>query len=269
MLRPRDFVKYGESTSGYRQRLANVFLCYDDAHFTSLARELGRSGWVRKRTRNLLFLNDGQTALVGRFGIGAPAVVAQCEELIALGAKRFVSLGTAASISKSVEIGDVIVCERAFSDEGTSRHYQANRQVFFASKGLARRFQTWLCNLPCKLGTAWTTDAPYRETKTKRDAFIAKGADVVEMEASAFYMVARFRNVEALAVFVVGDSIAGSKWEPHFNDKPVRLRLNRTGRVLLDFLRSRAWSGGPGVDLVTAKKTGGPKPAMRLNCLKP
>jgi purine-nucleoside phosphorylase len=240
ILRPRDFIEYGWRTSkGRLGGITDVLLCYDDSHFRAMVKELVHHDRIRNRIGDVVLLKHSQMALVGRFGIGAPAVVAKCEELIACGARRIISLGTAATIqTPAIDIGDVVVCEQAFSDEGTSRHYFAKERVFRATKELANQIGDRLKNkgFRCKKGVAWTTDAPYRETTKKRDAFIAKGAGVVDMEASALYMLARYREVDALSVFVVGDSVAESTWKGHFNDPKVRKNLKKTGRELIAFL---------------------------------
>ena len=240
ILLPRDFIEYGWRTSkGRLGGITDVLLCYDDNHFRAMVKELEHRNRIRKRIGDVVLLKDSQMALIGLFGIGAPAVVAKCEELIASGARRIISVGTAATIqTPEIGIGDVVVCKKAFSDEGTSRHYFAERRKFRATKELVNEISARLNNkgLRCKKVVAWTTDAPYRETTKKRDAFIAKGAGVVDMEASALYMLARYRKVDALSVFVVGDSIAKSTWRGHFNDKKVRKKLKRTGRELIAFL---------------------------------
>ena len=240
ILRPRDFIEYGmRASKGLAEGITDVLLCYDDGSFRATVEELDHHARIRKRIGDVVLLKDSKMALIGRFGIGAPAVVAKCEELIACGARRIISLGTAATIqTPAIDIGDVVVCEQAFSDEGTSRHYFAKERVFHATQELANEIHARLKNkgLRCRMHAAWTTDAPYRETTKKRDAFIAKGAGVVDMEASAFYMLARYRKVDALSVFVVGDSVAKSTWKGHFNDKKVRKKLKRTGRELIAFL---------------------------------
>ncbi len=222
-----------------------MLLCYDDDNFSAMAKELSRRGRVSKRVGDMVVLKDEQTAIAGRFGIGAPAVVGKCEELIACGARCIISLGTAATTTHEVNVGDVVVCDKAFSDEGTSRHYAPGRGVFCATKALSAKTRAHLNRKGwcCRICAAWTTDAPYRETANKRNAFLAKGASVADMEASALYMLARYRKVEALSVFVVGDSIAASTWDPHFNDEPIRMRLKQTGRELLAFLIGYRLSG--------------------------
>jgi uridine phosphorylase len=242
ILRPRDFIEYVRKTSnGQLDGITDVLLCYDDAHFRAMVKELARSAHIRKRIGDVLLLKDSQMAVIGQFGIGAPAVVARCEELITCGVRRIVSLGTAATITHAIDIGDVVVCQKAFCDEGTSRHYFAKERVFHATEDLANEIHARLNTkgLRCKMGAAWTTDAPYRETTKKRDTFVAKGARVVEMEASALYMLAAYRNIGALSVVVVGDSVAESTWKPHFNDERVKMKLKQTGRELIELLRGQ------------------------------
>ncbi len=69
------------------------------------------------------FLSDYPGVAIADFGIGAPAVALKLELLIAWGVKRFVSIGTAGGLQKNIGIGDIIVCDRAIRDEGTSHHY--------------------------------------------------------------------------------------------------------------------------------------------------
>ena len=56
------------------------------------------------------------------------------------------------------------------------------------------------------------------------------------MGTSALYMVAGYRAVESASVLVVGDSIVGSAWSPHFDEPAIRTTLDRIGRELLAFL---------------------------------
>ncbi len=185
MVQPGDFVGYAWGSKGRLDGIRNVLLCYDDDDFAAIVQHIARRGNIPSKTQDMVVLKNSPTAVVGRFGIGAPAVVARCEELIACGATRFISLGTAASIKirKGIAIGDVVVCEKAFSDEGTSRHYLPGRRVFRATRRLVEEIYAHLTRqgLPCKTGAAWTTDAQYRETPRKRDAFRDLGASVVEI----------------------------------------------------------------------------------------
>jgi purine-nucleoside phosphorylase len=243
ILNPGDFVTY--NCKQVKVRLADytdVLVCYDDNQFDEMIADFSTRLGLYQVMDNLFLVKNSPVAIVGRFGIGAPAAVARCEELIACGLRRLISLGTAATLVDDIHLGDVIICQKAYSDEGTSRHYFPRQKMYRATSKLVEAVHVHLngSGLPCRLGATWTTDAPYRETPEKRTKFVAKGAGVVEMETSALYMVAAYRGVEALSVVVVGDSIAGATWRPHFHDPAIRTTLRRTGRALLAWLRAEA-----------------------------
>lgn len=57
-------------------------------------------------------------------GMGCPSVDIIVTELIKLGAKRFIRVGTAGSLQPhTIRVGDVVIASAAVRDEGTSRHY--------------------------------------------------------------------------------------------------------------------------------------------------
>jgi purine-nucleoside phosphorylase len=68
-------------------------------------------------------------------------------------------------------------------------------------------------------GKIWTTDALYRETRAKVEDYQKQGVLAVEMEISALFSVARFRQVELGAMLVVSDELSAFKWLPGFKDK--------------------------------------------------
>jgi uridine phosphorylase len=162
---------------------------------------------------------DGAVGLCTGFGIGAPAVVGVVELLIALGARAFVSIGTAGGLAPAAQIGDLVVCDRAVRDEGVSHHYLAPEMYAYPSAPLTERLAERLRSrgLTPHLGASWTIDAPYRETVAEARHYQQEGALTVEMEASALFAVAQLRGVEMAAGFVISDSLADLVWNPQFN----------------------------------------------------
>src|SRR6266566_4708187 len=63
------------------------------------------------------------------------------------------------------------------------------------------------------LSKTWTTDALYRETPAKVQLRKAEGCLTVEMEAAAFFAVARFRGVQFAQLLYGGDDLGGSEWD--------------------------------------------------------
>lgn len=56
-------------------------------------------------------------------GIGCPALAIAVEELILVGAKNFIRIGTCGALQKHVRLGDIIIATAAVRGDGTSREY--------------------------------------------------------------------------------------------------------------------------------------------------
>ncbi len=164
-----------------------------------------------------------KVGVLGGFGIGAPAACVVLEGLIAFGVKRFVSVGIAGSLQPDIAIGDLIVCEKAIRDEGTSYHYLPASRHASASPGLTLRLRTAMDRhgLAYRIGASWTIDAPYRETTAEIRRYQREGVATVDMEASALFAVAAYRGVEIGALFTISDSLAGEEWQHRFRGQEV------------------------------------------------
>jgi nucleoside phosphorylase len=66
---------------------------------------------------------------------------------------------------------------------------------------------------PYLFGKTWTTDAIFRETRSKIQARRAEGALVVEMETAALFAVGAFRNVLVAQLLYAGDNVGGDSWD--------------------------------------------------------
>jgi uridine phosphorylase len=167
------------------------------------------------------------------------------EELVALGCRRFVSIGTAGSLQPDLAVGDLLVCDRAIRDEGTSHHYQPSAKYARPWPALTEALYAALergGHRP-RRGTSWTTDAVYRETVEEARAYQAEGVAVVEMEAAALFAVADYRGVEAAAVFTVSDSLADLVWRPDFQRPEVWTGLETMFAAATTALSTASGSG--------------------------
>jgi uridine phosphorylase len=169
--------------------------------------------------------------------VGASAASMNLEELIAYGAKRIYEVGLSGAIDTTLEPGDVVLLSGALSDEGTSGHYYKGSSKFSSSTTLTNRLRASLreTKLEHILGDAWTVDAPYRETAKKVVRFRKKGARIVNMESSAIFAIAEYREVEAASVQIVSDVVSEKQWKPAFHGEIVD---RRRGEVLAAVLRS-------------------------------
>lgn len=65
----------------------------------------------------------GTRVSVTSTGIGCPALAIAVEELINVGAKNFIRIGTCGALQKQVRVGSVVIATGAVRGDGTSREY--------------------------------------------------------------------------------------------------------------------------------------------------
>jgi uridine phosphorylase len=216
ILTPEAVLTHRWARSG-RPRLeapTGAILCYQ-RHVLTAARRRYRLRRVSGFSADVNLIKASlPVALVSGFGVGAPAAAAVLEELIAFGVRRILSIGVAGALHPDLAPGDLILCDRAFPDEGTSAHYLPTSESVAAAPRLVEQLSAWLgaAGHGCRAGTSWTTDAPYRETASEVERRVGQGAMTVEMEASALFAVGQFRGVEVGAAFAIGDTLADGVW---------------------------------------------------------
>jgi uridine phosphorylase len=201
------------------------------ADLEALRRRLcGEGQRARPLFNSSLYCGD-RISLIGPL-IGAPYAVMLMETLIAWGVERFIFLGWCGAVSPSVVIGDVILSTAAVVDEGTSPHYGfPSGETVHAPAGLLDAVRKSFSDfgVPVKEGIVWSTDAIYRETRQKVAFYQARQVLAVEMELSALFAVAHFRQVAVAAVLVVSDELGSFVWRPGFKDE--RFKKARTDAV--------------------------------------
>ncbi len=136
-----------------------------------------------------------------RFGlvggaVGASFAVLVAEELFASGCECIISVASAGQIAADLEPPCMILIDRALRGEGTSHAYLPPAPAVNADQDLIAAVDGFLRDniVPTRRGTTWTTDAPFRETRTALATAEAAGAVVVEMEAAALYALAVARD---------------------------------------------------------------------------
>jgi len=154
-------------------------------------------------------------AILTNFGGGSPIVVELAEELAVMGAKKMILMTWGGTLQPDLKPGDIIVCNCAIRDDGTSYHYLPPEKYIQADGAFAQQLAEAIRgrNASCSLGTTWTTDAPYRETEAEVRQYQSEGVKTVEMESAGLFTVGKVRGVQTASVVVGMDSLAAYKWQ--------------------------------------------------------
>lgn len=159
-------------------------------------------------------------ALVGQFGIGAPALAVLIEDWAALGARQFITIGSAASLSPTLGAGQIAIIDQAIALAGVPAAYQAGKLHFPASPALCANLhaQPTLAHR----ATSFSTSTPYRVTPYQLDQARSHSVTLLEMEAATLFAVGASLGVETAAIAVAADQYRGNSWQP----APAALRLD-------------------------------------------
>ena len=147
--------------------------------------------------------------------VGAAGSAAFLDELIALGFTKFIVCGGAGVLRKDIAVGHLVIPTSAVRDEGVSYHYlpparevECNPEV--VAKIEAEFKRSGIDYIKAK---TWTSDSFYRETEKKIELRKSEGCVTVEMEAAAFFAVAKFRNVKLGQILYGGDDLSAVTWD--------------------------------------------------------
>jgi uridine phosphorylase len=141
---------------------------------------------------------DGGLLTVQATGMGGPSAAIVIEELIALGARTLIRIGTCGALRHGLGLGDIVAVEAAIAFDGTSRALGADGRVD-PDPGLTAAIDSGAPRM-----VAASVDVFYADEEP------AEG-DVVEMEAATLFQLAKLRAVRAAAVLGVSDLLDGGR----------------------------------------------------------
>ena len=186
-----------------------------------------------KIQRQMLYHPEGCRFSTLTSPMGAPMAVLLLEQLIALGARRFLYVGFCGALATSYGVGDCFIPEQAMREEGTSYHYLPADVIPRSAARLNAILQAHASKkrLPVRQGPIWTTDAPYRETAHKIQHFQAAGVHAVDMEMAALFAVGHYRSCEVAALLIVSDECYHPVWKPGFGAQRLRQACREAAAV--------------------------------------
>jgi len=139
-----------------------------------------------------------------------PSLAIYVNELIQLGAKRLIRVGTCGAYSADLKLGDIIIALSASTDSNINEHYfpgasyapTASFNLLLSAYESAK-----LEGLDVKVGPIFSSDIFYQDDPKHYEKWANFGILAVEMESASLYALAAKHNVEALAILTVSDSL--------------------------------------------------------------
>lgn len=169
--------------------------------------------------------------------LGAPHAVIMLERLIAMGAQKIIALGCCGSLQTNLPIGSFVIPLTALSEEGTSLHYPLPKGTVAAADAQIVNICLAKCvekKIKPFSGKVWTTDALFRETREKVKKYSQNNLLAVEMEMSALFTVAAYRQVQLGGIMVVSDELATLKWKTGFLNPLFWMNSKKATRVAIE-----------------------------------
>ena len=156
----------------------------------------------------------GQPVSVQTTGMGCPSASIVTEELIQLGVKNLLRVGTCGGYHRDLQLGDLIVATAATPQDGTVSSITqgvpyapaANFDLVHAAHHAAENAGTRTF-----MGPIVSSDLFYDPQKDPAALWSRLGVLAVEMEAAAIFTIAAMRGVRAGCLLTVSDTIGAEE----------------------------------------------------------
>ena len=184
---------------------------------------------------------EGKRVSVQGTGMGCPGATIVFEELIQLGCKRLLRVGTCGGLQPHHALGDLIVALTAIPADSTAVHLVAGEPhcptaswdlihgAVHAAKELGQ---------PMHVGPIVSSDVFYNPSEGQYERWSARGVLGVEMEAAALFTVAaiggigKVQGVQAGCLLTVSDIIVEGVFT-RITDEELQAAVDRMTRVAL------------------------------------
>jgi len=148
-------------------------------------------------------------------GMGGPAAAVALEELIKIGARVFVRVGSCGANDKKIRLGDVVVADSVIREDHTGLDYVplaypavADFEILTLLKQAAEKIRSGQRKFRYHIGPTISVDALYApKTKATKEFWQPFGALAQDMEAATVLTLSRIRKVQAGVVLLVVDTI--------------------------------------------------------------
>ena len=178
----------------------------------------------------------GKPVSVQGTGMGCPGATIVFEELVQLGCKKLIRVGTCGGLQAHHRLGDLIVALTAGPADSTAMHlvndephcptaaWSIVHGAVHAAKEVGQELH---------VGPIVSSDLFYNPNEGQYERWSARGILAVEMEAAALFTVGALRGVEAGCLLTVSDIVVEGVFT-RISDDDLRAAVDRMTRIALD-----------------------------------
>ncbi len=152
---------------------------------------------------------DGDLLTIQSSGMGGPSAAIVISELVSLGARRMIRVGTCGALSAELTLGELLIAGEALAADGTSRALGAAERVP-AGAELTAALRT-AAGDSAQLGTVVSTDLFYDPRPGLEDSWRESGAVAVEMETATLFALGEREGLQVASLLIVSDQLVPTR----------------------------------------------------------
>ena len=177
---------------------------------------------------------EGRPVSVQATGMGCPSAAIVMEELVQLGVKRFLRVGTCGGLQPDLRLGDLVVALTAVPADGTVHHYVGEPHCPTADWELVHGAVHAAKELgqPMRVGPIVSSDVFYNPDEGQYERWSKRGVLAVEMEAAILFTIGALRGVQAGCLLTVSDVVVEGEFT-RISDEELQAAVDRMTRVAL------------------------------------
>jgi uridine phosphorylase len=184
---------------------------------------------------------DGEPLTIQSTGMGGPSAAIVLHELIALGARRAIRVGTCGALHPDLALGDLVIARESICLDGASRALGAGGRVS-GDPGLT---DALIRAAPhAHSGAIVSVDLFYDDDSRLPDT--ASDAFAIEMEAATMFAVGSRAEIPVGCVLAVSDTFDAHGARTHIDDHPLLTAAEAMGAVAVTALGANSSRGGAG-----------------------
>ena len=150
---------------------------------------------------------DGELVTVQSTGMGGPSAAIVAEELLDLGARILLRIGTCGALIPDLQLGQLLAVRSVLAEDGASRALGAGPVL----EPDPQLLEALVDPGGARPATVVSSDLFYDPREEAQGRWVAAGAEAIEMETAALFAVARRRGATAGALLAVTDLLANGR----------------------------------------------------------